>query len=339
MLLAVACNPAPQPPVGATQGAAIGATPAPGTPPIPAKPIGVPPLAKEYILSLATSGTLESYYGYGKALATIWSANIKGVKVTAETAGASVGGIRSLSANQVDMALAQSDIADYAYNGTEMFKDKVANLRAVAVLYPQLVQWVMDPKVITEIADVKGAQIAVGPAGSGSEANTRQILEANGIAYKDLAKALFLSSSEGVDAYDARAIDGVCLTDGVPSPAVTQVANSTNKLGIIPIAGDVAQKVTARYKRFAPATIPAGTYKGVTAAVPTLAVQAVLLVRHDLDDDLVYWLTRTLIEKQADLAQADQLEKSLSKESAVKDLPVPLHPGADRYYREIGAIK
>ena len=331
-LLAAACSPGPPTPTGPTSGNAT------DVPSAVVKATDVPPLSKEYTLTLATSGTDESYYGYGKALASVWSANLKGVRVTAETAGASVAGLRSLGANQVDMALAQSDIADYAFNGNEMFQDKITNLRAVAVLYPQLVQWVVNPDAVRSVAGMKGSQIAVGPAGSGSEANTHQILAADGIAYKDLTSALFLSSPEAVDAFESQQINGFCLTDGVPSPAVVDAANSI-KIGLLPISGDIAQKVTATYKDFSPATIPAGSYKGVTTPVDTLAVQAILVVRQDLDDNLVYWLTRTLVEKQADLAQANPLGKAFSKETAIKNLPIPLHPGAERYYKEIGLLK
>ena len=333
-LLVAACSPGPPTPPGPTSANATKAPPSSTT----AKATDTPPLSKEYTLALATSGTDESYYGYGKALASVWSSNLKEVKVAPETAGASVGGLRSLGANQVDMALAQSDIASYAYNGGEMFHEKITNIRAIAVLYPQLVQWVVNSGSIRSVAGMKGSQIAVGPAGSGSEANTNQILSADGIAYKDLTKALFLSSTEAVDAFKSQQIDGFCLTDGVPSPAIVDVANSM-KIGLLPISGDLAQKVTTSYKGFSPATIPADSYKGVTTPVDTVGVQAILVVRQDLDSDLVYWLTKTLIEKQAELAQANPLGAALTKENAVKDLPIPLHPGAERYYREIGMLK
>ncbi len=331
-LLAAACSPGPPTPSGPTSGRAT------TTPSTVAKATDVPPLSKEYTLSLATSGTDESYYGYGKALASVWSANLKGVRVTAETAGASVAGLRSLGANQVDMALTQSDIADYAYNGKEMFQNKITNFRAVAVLYPQLVQWVVKAGAIDSVDGMKGSQIAVGPAGSGSEANTHQILAADGLAYKDLTAALFLSSPEAVDAFESQQINGFCLTDGVPSPAIVHAANSM-KIGFLPISGDLAQKVTTTYKDFSLASIPAGSYKGVTTPVDTVAVQAILVVRQDLDNDLVYWLTRTLVEKQAELAQANPLGKAFSKETAIKNLPIPLHPGAARYYKDIGLLK
>lgn len=340
VVLAAACGGEPLPPSAqpTPAGKVASPTPVPGTTSTPAGPTAVPTLSGVFTLSLATSGTAETYYEYGKALASLWSAHLPSVRVVPATAGASVAALRSLGANQIDMALAQSDIADYAFNGTEMFGNKIANVRAVAVLYPQLVQWVMDPDIIYTIEGMKGAQIAVGPAGSGSEANTRQILEANGIAYKDLVKALFLSSSEAVDAFNFGQIHGFALTDGVPSPAVTE-ATDTRRIRMLPISGDEAQKVTSKYKRFTMGTIPAGSYEGLTEAVPTLSVRAVLVVRQDLDENLVYWLTRTLLERRQELANAHPLGKDLSGASATADVPIPLHPGAQRYYKETGVLK
>ncbi len=334
----MACGGEPLPP--SAQGTpTAAATAAAASTKAPAGPTAVPTLAGEFTLSLATSGSAETYHGYGRALAALWSDALKNVKVVPSATGASVAALRSMGAKQTDIALAQADIADYAYNGTEMFASgRIANLRAVGALYPQYVQWVMDPDVIYTIEGMRGAQIGVGPAGSGSEANTRQILEANGIAYKDLVKALFLSASESVAAFRIAEIHGFCLTDGIPSPAVTE-ATDARRVRMLPIAGDAAQKAMARYKRFTPGTIPAGSYKGLTEAVPTLSVRAILVVRQDLDEKLVYWLTRALMERQADLARAHPLGRELSRSSVAVDSPLPLHPGAEQYYKEAGVLK
>ncbi|HZK67613.1 MAG TPA: TAXI family TRAP transporter solute-binding subunit, partial [Chloroflexota bacterium] len=107
----------------------------------------------------------------------------------------------------------------------------------------------------------------------------------------------------------------------------------------LPIDGDVAKAVTDKYKFFVPATVPANTYKGVTTDTKTIAVQSTLVAREDLDADLVYWLTKTLIEKQPELAQAHAKGKDISKDSVLKGLTVPLHPGAERYYKEAGILK
>lgn len=297
----------------------------------------VPALTKEYKMSMATGGTAGTYYPYGGAIAGLWSKNLKGVTVTAETTGAAVENQRLLASKQVELALTQNDVADYAMNGTEMFKDKITNFKAVAALYPEVLQWVVTPSIKT-IADLKGKKFVVGAAASGTEANTRQVLETLGMKYADLGKAAFLSYAEAATAMKDRQMDGFAVTGGVTTSAITDVTTSMD-ISLLPIAGDDAKKVMDKYKFFVPVKVAANSYKGVTADVQTIAVQSMLVAREDLDPDLVYWLTKTLIEKQADLAQSHAKGKELSKESAVKGLTVPLHPGAEKYYREIGVIK
>ncbi|HEX2987290.1 MAG TPA: TAXI family TRAP transporter solute-binding subunit, partial [Chloroflexota bacterium] len=135
-----------------------------------------------------------------------------------------------------------------------------------------------------------------------------------------------------------RQVDGFAVTGGVPTSAITDVTTAID-ISLLPITGDDAKKVMDKYKFFVPVKVPATAYKGLAGETSTIAVQSMLVARDDLDPDLVYWLTKTLIEKQADLAQAHAKGKELSKESAVKGLTVPLHPGAEKYYKEIGVIK
>ncbi len=301
---------------------------------------GAPALTKEYKISVVTGGTAGTYYPFGGALAGIWSKNLKGVTVNVETSGASVENMRLLGSKQVELAITQNDIAEYAYTGTEMFqekKEKITNFRAVAAFYPELIQWMVVPGIKTP-QDLKGKRFVVGPPASGSEANTRQIFDALGMSYKDLGKAAYLSIAESAAAFKDRQIDGFSTTGGVPNPGMTDVT-TTMEAGFVGMDADVVKKVTDRYKFYVPAKIPAGAYKGLAADVPTVAVQSMLVAREDLDPDLVYWLTRTLVEKQPDLAQAHAKGKEFSKEGAVKGLTVPLHPGAEKYYKEIGVLK
>ena len=244
-----------------------------------------------------------------------------------------------LSSKQVELALAQNDISDYAYNGTEMFKDtaKIQNVRAVAALYPELVQWVVTPDIKT-ITDLKGKRFIVGPAASGSEANTRQIFKALGMSYDDLGKALYLSIAESVSAMKDRQADGFAQTGGVPNSGVTDLA-TTLDINMLPFGGDQQKKILDTYGFMVPATIPAGSYKGIDSDVPTVAVQAILVAREDLDNDLVYWLTKTLMEKQAELAQAHAKGKNVSLQGATKGISIPFHPGAIEYYKEKGVMQ
>lgn len=317
------------------------ATPAAATPGAAAtKPAtgSVPPLTKEYKMSFATGGTAGTYYPYGGAIAALWSKHIKGVTATVEATGGSVENLRRLGNKEAEIAFTQNDIADYAYNGTEQFKDKpIKNFRSLGALYPEVLQWVVTPS-IKSINDLKGKRFVVGAAGSGTEVNTRQVFEANGLKFSDLGRSVNLSFAEASNAMKDRQVDGYAVTGGVPTSAITDTTTAVD-IALLPIEGDVAKKVMDKYPFYVPAKVPANAYKGVTQDVNTIAVLSTIVVREDLDTDLVYWLTKTLVEQQAELAQAHAKGKELSKDSITKGLTVPLHPGAEKYYREVGILR
>ena len=296
-------------------------------------------LSKEYKLSMGTGGTAGTYFPFGGAMASIWSNNIKGVSVTVEATGGSIENVRLLETKSTELGLAQNDITDYAWNGTEFFKEPVKNIRAVAVMYPELLQWtVTEASGAKTVTDLKGKKFSVGPAGSGTEANTRQVFEAAGLTYEDLAKKVDLSHAEAVAGIKDRQLDGFAMTGAAPIAAVTDIT-TTLPMTMLPIDGQVADKLMSTYQFYVNATVPGGVYNGIDKDVPTVAVQAALLAREDLDEELVYQLTKTLVEKQAELAQAHAKGKDFSKESAVKGITIPWHPGAEKYYKEIGVLK
>jgi uncharacterized protein len=289
-------------------------------------------------MSMATGGTAGTYYPFGGAIASLWSNNIPGVDVNVETSGASVENMRLLESGQIELAIVQNDIADYAYNATEMFqgKNRIEGVRAIASLYPELVQWTVTPD-IQSAEDLRGKRFVVGPAASGSEANTRQIFEALGMTYQELGSALYLSIAESAAAFKDRQVSGWATTGGVPNPGITDVA-TLREINIISFDDEARRRILEKYQFFVEATIPAGAYQHITSPVNTVAVQASLITTADMDDDVAYWLAKTLIEKQPELAQAHAKGRELSAESAVQGQSVPFHPGAERYYREIGVM-
>jgi TRAP transporter TAXI family solute receptor len=301
--------------------------------------MGTPPaLTKEYRLSFATGGTAGTYYPYGGAIAALWSKHVKGVTATVEATGGSVENLRRLANKEVEVAFTQNDIADYAYNGTEQFNGQpIKNFRSLGALYPEVLQWVVNP-TIKSVADLKGKRFVVGAAGSGTEVNTRQVFDANGMKFTDLGRSVNLSFAEASNAMKDRQVDGYAVTGGVPTSAITDTTTAVD-IAILPIDGDVAKKVTDKYKFYVTAKVPANAYKGVTADVNTIAVLSTIVVREDMDADLVYWLTKTLVEQQAELAQSHAKGKELSKDAITQGLTVPLHPGAEKYYREAGILR
>ena len=289
-------------------------------------------------LILATGGTSGTYYPFGGAMAQIWNKSIPKMSVTAQSTGASKENILLVNKTDADLAIVQNDVMDYAYNGVELFaKDgKVQGFRTLATLYPEIIQIVVDPASgINSVADMKGKRISVGDAGSGVEANAKQILEAYGLTFDDL-KAAHLSFKESAAGVKDKQLDGFFVTAGVPNAAIQELS-ALAPVKILSVDAASAKKLSDKYKFYTNVSIPASTYNGMSEAAATVAVKATLIVRKDLSDKLVYELTKTLFEKQPELAQAHAKGKDLSLSGAVQGASIEFHPGALKYYKEKGA--
>jgi len=289
-------------------------------------------------LVLATGGTAGTYYPFGGAMAKIWNSKIKDMNVTAQTSGASAENVRLVNKKEVELALVQSDTLDFAFNATEAFKEPLKAMNAVAVLYPEIIQVVVGAaSPIKSIADLKGKKVGVGAPGSGTEANFRQLLDAYGMKKEDV-NAQFLSFSESAEAYKDKHIDAFIVTAGITNAGIMDVATQ-NEIRILNIPADVAAKLTQKYPFLAAVKVPANTYKGQTAEVSTVAVNAVLICGSSLSEAMVYNLTKALFENQADLASAHAKGKELNIKTAVTGVSIPYHPGAVKYYKEKGLMK
>jgi TRAP transporter TAXI family solute receptor len=296
-----------------------------------------PAQAADVQLILATGGTAGTYYPFGGAMAKIWNSKIPGMNVTAQTSGASAENVRLINKKEVELALVQSDTLDFAYNGTEAFKEPLKAMSAVAVLYPEVIQLVVAAdSPIKSFADLKGKKVGVGAPGSGTEANFRQLMDVYGMK-KDDFDMRFLSFSESAEQFKDRHIDAFIATSGVPNPAVMDVS-TTQEVRLLDIPADIIAKLTAKYTFLAGVTVPANTYKGVTGDIKTVAVNAVLIAGSALKDDVVYNLTKALFENQPELAQAHAKGALLNLKTAVKGVSIPYHPGAVKYYKEKGAM-
>lgn len=290
-------------------------------------------------LTLATGGTAGTYYPLGGAIGQIISQRTGVVNITAQATGASVENMNLLAAGDVDLALTQNDIADYAWNGTEFFKKPIKNFRAIARLYPEHIQvatYADSP--INSIADFKGHKISVGAPGSGNEANARQILEVYGLTYKDI-QPLFLSYAETADHFKDRLMDAFTFTTGAPNSAIQDIC-SLIKIKFIEIKDEKRDELMKKYPFFAREVIKAGTYGDwQNKDVETVAVQAILVVREDLPEDVVYNVTRGLFENLDEIRQAHYKANDITLERAVEAITVPFHPGAIKYYKEAGIWK
>lgn len=290
--------------------------------------------ADKKFINIATGGTAGTYYPIGGAMAEILNKEIPGMNASAQSTGASVSNVNMLHDEQVDMAIIQNDIAFYAANGTEMFKDKdVKNIRGIATLYPETCQFVtLDSSGIKTIADVKGKRVAVGAAGSGVEANVRQILELYGITYDDIT-VQYLSFAEGASALKDGNVDVACLTAGYPTAAVQDVS-SQNKVRLLPVDADKADELIAKYPFYTKTVIPAGTYQGFDEAVPAVSVMAMLVATDRVDDKLGYDIAKAIFSNLDRIQAAHSVGKLIKKDDALNGMPLKMNAGAEKFFKE-----
>ncbi len=313
--------------------------PAPAAPAAPAEPAAPAAPASTSRLLMVTGGTSGTYYSYGGVLATILTENVPGLEITANTSGASAANARSLKNKEAELTIIQNDVLDYAYNGIEMLAGDGAmpTLRTIATLYPEVIQVVATTSSgIKSIADLAGKRVCVGDAGSGTEANARQVLEAYGLSLEDLGEVHNLSFADSATAMQNGNIDASFTTAGVPNPAISELKASTDII-LIPINGAEADKLIASYPFYSEYTITDADYEGI-AGCETVAILATLACTEDLSEDLGYQITKALFENKDAITAAHAKGELLSTESAVQGVSIPFHPGAEKYFKEVGAI-
>ncbi|MBA4536402.1 TAXI family TRAP transporter solute-binding subunit [Bacillus aquiflavi] len=283
-------------------------------------------------MSIVTGGTGGTYYPLGGAFAKLISDEV-GVQTNSEVSGASAENMNTLKDGDAEIGFTQTDIASYAKDGKLMFEDdKVDNVVAIGALYPETIQIVTTEKSgIKTVEDLKGKKVSVGAPGSGTYANAEQILEIHGITMKDF-KPQNLSFDESVNGIQDGAIDAAFVTAGTPTGAVEGLA-ATEKVVIVPIAEDKIKELIEKYPYYSEEEVPSGTY-GLKETVNTVAVQAMLVVRDDLSEDLVYKVTKAIFENTDEISH--DKGKLIKAENALTGLGIDVHPGAQKYFDEKG---
>ncbi|MBS4217983.1 TAXI family TRAP transporter solute-binding subunit [Bacillus sp. FJAT-49711] len=283
-------------------------------------------------LSIATGGTGGTYYPLGGNFASFIQ-DATGIDSNAVTSNASAENMALIKKEEVEVAFTQTDIATYASEGTMMFNgDKVENVRGLGTLYPETIQIVTTAKTgIKSVEDLKGKSVSVGEAGSGTRANAEQILEMYGMTVDDV-KARNLSFDDSTTGIQDGTIEAAFITAGTPTGAVEGLA-ATEDVVIVPLDSDKIDALIEKYPYYAKDTIAEGTY-GSKAEIETVAVQAMLVVRSDLTDDLVYDITKSIFENTDKIGHAKG--KLIKTENALNGMGIELHPGAKKYFDEKG---
>jgi uncharacterized protein len=295
--------------------------------------------AQQQYINILTGGTSGVYYPMGVAISQIYSKAMPNSKESVQATKASAENLNLLQSGRGELAFALGDTVSDAWKGNADagFKTKLDKLRGVAAIYPNYIQIVASADAgIKTLADLKGKRIAVGAPKSGTELNARAILKAAGLSYSDFAKVEYLPFGESVELMKNRQLDATLQSAGLGVSSLRDLATSI-KMVVVPIPQDVVLKVGD--PAYQSGVVPANTYEGQTTNVPTAYVQNFLVTRADLPTDTVYTMTKSLFEHLDQLKAAHSAAKSIRKEAAAAGMPLPLHPGAEKYYREIGVIK
>ncbi|MET1159634.1 MAG: TAXI family TRAP transporter solute-binding subunit [Thermoprotei archaeon] len=294
---------------------------------------------QKYVIKIYTGGTGGTYYPLGTKLAELLNKYSNGlIEASAVTSGASVANAQALAAGDAQVVFIQNDIAYYAYNGLYMFENnKVENIRGIATLYPETIQIVVRADSgIEKLEDLAGKKVAIGAQGSGTAVNAEQILRAAGLW--DKIVPIYADFKQAAQQLKLGQVDAAFLTAGIPTSAVVELS-ATTPVNLVEIPDDVLNKLHEQgYKFYVRVVVPKDTYNGMTKDVKTVAVKAMLACDANLPDNVVYTIAKILFEHLDELKQAHKKAEAISLEKALDGMSIPLHPGAEKYYKEKGVL-
>lgn len=300
--------------------------------------LSAPAAYAQQFINVLTGGTSGVYYPLGVAIGKIYSDKIPNVKTQVQATKASVENLILLQQGRGEIAFSLGDSLKAAWDGDEEagFKAKLDKLRVIGAIYPNYIQIVATAESgIKTLADLKGKSLSVGAPKSGTELNSRAILAAAGLSYKDLGKIEYLPFAESVDLMKNRQLAATLQSAGLGVASLKDLSTSTD-ITVVSVPKETVDKIGPP---FVSVVIPAKTYTGQDKDVPTAAVVNYLVTSSAVSDDLAYQMTKLVYESLPELANSHAAGKEIKLETAAAGSPVPLHPGAIRYYKEKGLIK
>ncbi len=290
-------------------------------------------------VNVLTGGQSGVYYPMGVALSQIWGRVLPDAKVTVQSTKASAENLNLLQAGRGEMALVLGDALSDAWKGDKEsgFAKPLDKLRAVSGMYANYIQIVASGESgIKTLADLKGKRISVGAPKSGTELNARAVFKGAGMTYDDFSKVEYLSFGESVELMKNRQLDATLQSAGLGVASIRDLATSV-PINVVPIPPEVATKINdAAYQ---PTIIPANTYPGQTADTQTIAIKNFLVSHSGVPAEAVYLMTKAMFENLDTLVAAHNAAKGIKKDGAITGTSVPFHPGAEKYYKEVGLMK
>ena len=287
-------------------------------------------------MTMGTGSPTGTYYAYGGILGQ-YIKNKTGIAVNAVSTGGSKDNIQAIDAGDYQLGTVQSDVMDYAWNGTRSFeKDgKIDSFRTIAGLYAEAVQLVTVNPEIKTVADLKDKKVSIGAPGSGVYFNAMDVLAGAGLTEADI-KPQYQNFDESADALKDGKIDAAFIVAGAPTPAITELSMTNANTRIVPIDGAFAEKLMKENTFYSVYKIPANTYSNQPEEISTVTVKATLIVSADASEDDVYKLTAAIFDNTEAIAKEHAKGAELSLENAVEGATVPFHAGAAKYFKEKG---
>ena len=295
------------------------------------------------VVTIAAGSVDGVYYPIAGAISRIASETRSlNIRATVESSGGSLENVQLMRAGEADFALLQNDIAYYAFNGIglEPFVGKpVKSLVGVFSVYPQAVHLIAThASGVKSVRDLKGKRIAFGPQGSATEQNALQVLAAHGVAEGDLAGSVRVSFTAAVDQLKAGAVDAAFFSIAVGAPVINQ-ALASGKLSLISVGASASEALAQKYPFYTKDEIPANTYKNQDREVVVPAVMAMLVARSSLPEELVYQFTKAVFDNLPQFHAAHAAARNLTLQTALVGMALPLHPGAERFFKEKGIAR
>lgn len=301
---------------------------------------GTAGMAQERFITIGTGGQTGVYFVVGQSICRLVNRGTAdhNLKCTAPSTGGSIANINAIKAGDMDMGVAQSDWQFHAYNGSSQFEgDKFDKLRAVFSVHPEPFTVIARADAgIKTFDDLKGKRVNVGNPGSGQLGTMEVVLAAKGWTMDDFALASQLKPAEQAAALGDNKVDAIIYTVGHPNGSI-QEAVSTVDAVLVPVEGEAIDKLIAENPFYASATIPGGMYKGSDADTKTFGVKATFVTSADVPDDVVYEVVKAVFDNFDRFKKLHPAFEILKEEDMISQgNSAPLHPGAEKYYKERG---
>jgi uncharacterized protein len=295
---------------------------------------------EKVLLSIATASTGGFWYPAGGALASIINKYIPGTEASAHPSAASRENIRLIEKKKSDLGMVMPDVAYFAQTGTDIYKGKTP-----AKINGLFSFWGIDLLIIArantdiyKIEDLKGKKVGFGPPGCGSEVMSKRVLNEYGITYKDL-KAQFISAPEQARALKDNSLDAAMFTIGTPASCFVDLC-TLNKCRLIPIEKEMMGKVLKKNPYYSASVIPANSYPQIKSDTPALKWLGIMIASEDMDADLAYNIVKNATRDHlGEFIQCHSQAKSLTTEAMFTGMSIPWHPGAAKFWKEVGLLK